>query len=127
MITTYLHYPQGTYTAIETPTSYVTDGYVPSRTDKLINAHIVTQDGYELYLDPYSLVLKHKYITLGYNCLRIGRWYYPVTYIHTCTSSEQKHLQRLDALRLEAIQHGTIDGYQLEYRLQTILRSMSTY
>lgn len=127
MITTYTHYPDGTHIAIETPTSYVTDGYIPSRSDRLITAHIVTQDGYELYLDPYSLVLKHKYITLGYNRLSIGRWYYPVEYVHTCKGSERKHLQRLDALRLEAIQHGTIDGYQLEYRLQTILRGMSLY
>lgn len=124
MITTHLHYPQGTYTAIETPTGYVTDGYIPSRKDKLINAHIVTQDGYELYLDTYSLTLRYKYITLAYNSLRIGRWHYPVTYIHTCTSSEKNYLRRLDALRLEAIQHGTVDGYELHYRIAALVQSM---
>ena len=127
MITTYLHYQQGTYTAVETPTGYTTHGYVPSRQDKLITAHIVTQDGYDLYIDPHSLVLKHKYITLGYNRLSIGRWEYPVSYIHTCNSSERKYLTRLDELRHEVLQYGTVDGYPLHYKVAVLVQSMDTH
>lgn len=58
MITTFLHFPNGTHKAIETLTSYDTHGYMPSRKDKLITAHIVTQDGYGLFIDNHSLTLK---------------------------------------------------------------------
>lgn len=126
MITTYLHYPQGTCTAVETPTGYTTQGYVPSRQDKLITAYIVTQDGYELYIDAHSLVLKHKYITIEYSRFTIGNTAYPIHYIHQYLGSERQILNRLVSLRDEVLNTYTVDGLDIEYKIREIIKEMIT-
>ena len=60
MLTTFLHFPNGTHKAIEMLTSYDTYGYIPSHKDKLITAHIVKEDGYG-----YSLITIHKHSSIN--------------------------------------------------------------
>lgn len=121
MLTTFLHFPNGTHKAIETPTSYDTCGYEPSRKDNLITAHIITQDGYELFIDNHSLTLKYKYITLNYSRYSIGKYSYPINTIDSYKGSEQKHIKRLKALRDEILNYQTVDGYKIPYRLNCIV------
>lgn len=117
MLTTFLHFPNGTYKAIETPTSYDIDGYEPTRKDNLITAHIVTEDGYGLFIDNHSLTLKYKYITLNYSRYSIGKYSYPVNTIDSYKGSEQNILK---ALRDEILNHQTVDGYKIPCRLNCI-------
>lgn len=124
MLITYLHFPDGTQKAVQTPTSYDVTGYVPSRRDQLITAHIVTQDGYELYLDTYSLTLKYKYITLNYSRFSIGRTNYPIILLDAFTGSERSHLIRLRDLRDEILYHRTVDGLPINYRCDLVVSNM---
>lgn len=78
---------------IETPTSNDTYGYEPSRKDNLITAHIITQDGYGLFIDNHSLTLKYKYITLNYSRYSIGKYNYPINIIDSYKGSEHKHIK----------------------------------
>lgn len=123
MLTTFLHFPDGTYKAIETPTSYDIDGYEPTRKDKLITAHIITQDGYGLFIDNHSLTLKYKYITLNHSRYSIGKYNYPINTIDSYKGSEHKHIKRLKELRDEILNHQTVDGYKIPYRLSVIVLS----
>lgn len=124
MLTTYLHFPDGTQKAVQTPTSYDTGGYEPSRSDTLITAHIATQDGYDLYIDSYSLILKYKYITMTYSRFSIGRNNYPIARLDNYHGTERSHLLRLRDLRDELLTHYTVDGYAVGYRLEQILTGM---
>jgi|GEM_PF-3801038 hypothetical protein len=124
MLTTYLHFPDGTQKAVQTPISYDTSGYVPSCSDALITAHIATQDAYDLYIDSYSLILKYKYITMTYSRFCIGRNNHPIASLDTYYGTERSHLLRLRDLRDELLTHYTVDGYGVGYRLEKILTGM---
>lgn len=124
MNTIYLHFPDGTYKAIESTTGRQESGYIPSRKDKLITAHIITQDGYELFIDTYTLTLKYKYITLNYSRFTIGRTNYPINALDTFSGSELPHLTRLRELRDEILQYRTVDGLPISYRCDVIVSNM---
>lgn len=124
MLTTYLHFIDGTQKAVQTLTSYDTSGYIPSRSDALITAHIATQDGYDLYIDSYSLILKYKYITMMYSRFSIGRNNYPIASLDNYHGTERSHLLRLRDLRDELLTHYTVDAYAVGYRLEQILTGM---
>ncbi len=120
MTTIHIHYQNGTQSIL----SGTYSGYEPSRKDKLITAHITTQDGYGLFIDQYSLVLKYKYITLDYSRFQIGGNVYPLVLLCKYNGTEKKHLNRLRDLRDELLLHGTVDGETIPYRLRVLIDSM---
>lgn len=120
MITIHIHYTDGT----QSITGDLYTGYEPSRRDSIITAHIVTQDAYELYIDNYSLVLKYKYITLQHSRYSIGNYVYPITSLCLFKGTEKKHLNRLRDLRDEVMNHGTVDGEAIPYRLRNLISLM---
>lgn len=123
-LTTYLHYPHGTQTATTSPQGRDTNGYEPSHREQPLAAHIVTQDGYDLYIDSYSLILKYKYITMTYSRFSIGRNNYPIYSLDNYHGTARSHLLRLRDLRDELLTHYTVDGYAVGYRLEQILTGM---
>ncbi len=120
MTTIHLHFPNGTQSIL----SGTYSGYEPSRKDKLITAHITTQDGYGLFIDQYTLTLKYKYVTLDYSRFSIGQTVYPLVQLCTFKGTEKKHLTRLRDLRDEVMLHGTVDGEPIPYRLSLLIDSM---
>lgn len=124
MNTIFLHFPDGTYKAIKSTTGRQESGYIPSRKDKLISAHIITQDGYELFIDTYTLTLKYKYITLNYSRFTIGRTNYPIRELDRFNGSELPHLNRLREIRDEILLHRTVDGLPISYRCDVIVSNM---
>lgn len=125
-LTTYLHYPNGTQTATESPQGRDTHGYEPSRREQLITAHIVTQDEYSLYIYSHSLVLKYKHITLQYSRFTIGNTAYPIHCIHQYQGSERQILNRLVSLRDEVLNTYTVDGLEIEYKIRETIKEMIT-
>lgn len=125
-LTTYLHYPNGTQTTTESTQGRDTYGYEPTHREQPINAHIVTQDDYGLYIDSYSLVLKYKHISLQYSRFTIGNTAYPIHYIHQYKGSERPILNRLVSLRDEVLNTFTVDGLAIEYKIRKTLKEMIT-
>lgn len=120
MITIHIHYSDGT----QSITGDLYTGYEPSRRDSIITAHIATQDGYNLYIDQHSLVLKYKYITLEHSRFSIGKYVYPITSLCLFKGTEKNHLNRLRDLRDEVMNHGTVDGEAIPYRLRKLIAVM---
>lgn len=125
IITSHLHYPNGIYNAIQSPQCYSSSGYIPSRRDELIHAHIVSDTSYEVYIDQYSLILKYKYIKLYATHFTIGPKTYPLRAIDTYRGKEIKHLTTLRELRDELLHSSTLYGLPIEQRLTLLLREMT--
>lgn len=125
-LTTYLHYPNGTQTATIGPQGRDTTGYEPSHREQPLTAHIVTQDGYSLFIDTHSLVLKYKHISLQYSRFTIGNTAYPIHHIHQYQGSERQILNRLVSLRDEVLNTFTVDGLDIEYKIRRTIKEMIT-
>lgn len=126
VLTTNIHFSQGTYTAVQTPVSYDSYGYEYSYRDQPINAHIRTQDGYEVYVDQYYIVLRYKYITVQHSRVTIGmKISFPVDYIDSYKGKERKHIFILRELLNELMQSYTLDGYAIERPIERMVRKFN--
>ncbi len=115
----HITYPTGTHT-IHSDAS--TSGIDYHYRDVPINAHIITDEGYELYITHEYITLYYKYITLTNTHIDIGRHkrIYPND-LHNYKGKERKHISRLCELINEVLTHHTYDGMNLPVPIERML------
>lgn len=117
-----LHFPKGSTTI----TDGVMSGYDYSRDDVLISAHIAIDEAYSLFIDDYSITAKHKYISINYkHSYTIGRWWYHWNSIDNYKGSERTHLDYLQGLIKELLEHESLNGRPINsYRVSVLLNNL---
>ncbi|MFX4310379.1 hypothetical protein F8O53_00255 [Enterobacter sp. 63] len=118
------HYSNGT-THIDSTGEY--HGYLPSRTDKLLDIHI-NHSGFDIHIDYYNISIRHKYITMVYETsFSVGKWQYSIEALPHYNYGERNTLIEMEGLLRELVNEHTLYGVHVsDYHSLQVINSHRT-